>query len=86
MDSADILLELSALLEQNGVVVRRQSLGGGGGGLCKIKDKTVFFVDTECSATEMAVICARAVNETLDAESVYIKPQVRQFLEKYCNI
>jgi len=86
MDSAQILLELTALLEQNGVVVRRQSLGGGGGGLCKIKDKQVFFVDTESSSTEMAVITARAVNQILDVESFYLKPQVRQFLEKYCNI
>ncbi|MCF7954721.1 MAG: hypothetical protein K9M75_02855 [Phycisphaerae bacterium] len=83
MDTREITEELVALLEQNGVVIRREAMGGGGGGLCVIKEKKIFFVDTDCPIAEMNAICSRAVNELLDIESIYIRPQVRQYLEKY---
>ena len=82
MDTREITEELVALLEQYGVEIRREAMGGGGGGLCVIKGKKIFFVDTECPIAEMTAICSRAVNELLDIDSVYIRPQVRQVLEK----
>ncbi len=85
MDTRAIIEELVALLELNGVDIRRQAMGGGGGGLCEIKGKKIFFVDTECSIIEMSAICSHAVNELLDIESMYIRPQVRQYLEKYAD-
>ena len=85
METREIIEDLVALLEQNGVSIRRQAMGGGGGGLCRIKGKEVFFVDTECPAPEMGAICSKAVNELLDIESIYIRPQVRQYLEKYSD-
>ena len=84
MEDKAILEELLLLLEQNSVAIRSEAMGGGGGGLCKIKGKTVVFVDTEALSTEMAAICARAVRETIDIEKVYIKPGVRDFIEKHC--
>ena len=83
MDTRAITEELVALLEQNGVEIRREAMGGGGGGLCVIKEKNIFFVDTDCPIAEMTAICSRAVNELLDVDSIYIRPQVRQYLEKY---
>ena len=82
MDTREITEDLVALLEQYGVEIRREAMGGGGGGLCVIKGKKIFFVDTECPIAEMTAICSRAVNELLDIDSVYIRPQVRQVLEK----
>ncbi len=81
MDKQSILDELLALLEQGGVSVRSDALGGGGGGLCKMKDEFVFFVDTESSAVENAEHCARAVAELVELETVYIRPEVREFIE-----
>ena len=81
MDKQSILDELLALLEQTDVTVRTDAIGGGGGGLCKIKDKFVFFVDTQSSAIENAEHCARAVAELVEIESVYIRPEVREFIE-----
>ena len=81
MDKQSILDELLTLLEQGGVTVRTDALGGGGGGLCKIKDKGVFFVDTQSSAAENAEICARAVAELIEIENIYIRPEVREFIE-----
>jgi hypothetical protein len=86
MDTRAILDELIELLEQAGVCVRRDDMGGGGGGLCVIKGKKLFFVDTECPASEMVAISSRAVNELVDVETVYIRPQVRQMLEKYGHV
>ena len=81
MDKQSVLDELLALLEQNSVIVRTDALGGGGGGLCKIKDKTIFFVDSQSSTLENAQLCARAVAELLEIEKIYLRPQVREFIE-----
>jgi len=82
MEDHAILDELLALLGQNNVTIRSEPMGGAGGGLCKIKDKQLFYVDTEAHSAEMAVTCAQAVNEIMDIESIYIRPQIRDFLEK----
>ena len=81
MNKQSILDELLALLEQNDVTVRTDALGGGSGGLCKIKDKVIFFVDTQSSASENAEICARAVAELIEIEQIYIRPEIREFIE-----
>jgi hypothetical protein len=83
MEDQAILEELLVLLEQNGVVIRNESMGGSGGGLCKIKDKSLFFVDTEAQAADMAVTCAQAIHEMVDIEGIYIRPQIRDFLERH---
>jgi hypothetical protein len=82
MDNNSILDELLDLLDKHNVKIRKDSLGGGGSGLCKIKDEYVFFVDTDSSAYEVAVTCARAVGAVVDIESIYVKPQVRSFIEQ----
>ncbi len=85
MNRQQILEELLAILEQNGVAIRREALGGGGGGLCTVKGGSVFFVDAQASSTEVAAMCAEAVAKIVDIESVYLRPEVRQFIEKYAR-
>lgn len=82
MDNKSILDDLLDMLEKHNVEMRKDSLGGGGSGLCRIKDKYIFFVDTDSSAYEVAVICAKAVGQVVDIESIYIKPEVRSFIEQ----
>lgn len=82
MESQLILDELLAVLAQKGVTIRTGPMGGGGGGMCKIKGSDVFFVDTQCPVHEMAAICAEAVSEIVDVETIYLRPQTRQFFEK----
>jgi len=81
MEEEAVLDELLALLEQNGVSIRTEPMGGAGGGLCKMKDKQVFFVDAEAATADMVAVCAEAVRETVDVEKIYIRPQIRAFLE-----
>jgi predicted phosphoribosyltransferase len=81
MNEANILENILQILEDNSIEVRRESLGGSGGGLCKIKDKTVFFVDRQAGTVDTAVIAAQAVKECIDIEKTYITPETREFIE-----
>jgi hypothetical protein len=85
MNDQNILDELLALLEANGVTVRNEPLGGSGGGLCTIKGQRIFFVDTQAASAVSAAICAEAVSKVVDVEQIYIKPQIRQFIENNSN-
>jgi len=86
MNEQRILEELLVLLEANGVSIRDEPLGGSGGGLCTMKGQNVFFRDTQASSVVAAVICADAVSKIIDIEQVYIKPEVREFIENNSNI
>lgn len=83
MNTEAILDELLAVLERTGVQVRTEALGGGAGGLCKIKGKYIFFVDSESGAADSAAVCAEAVAKIVDVDEIYLTPQVREFVEKY---
>jgi len=85
MNEQNILDELLALLEANGVTIRNEPLGGSGGGLCTIKSKPIFFVDTQASSAVSAAICAETISKVMDVEQIYVKPQVRQFIENNNN-
>jgi hypothetical protein len=82
MNKQQILEELLVLLEADGVIIRREELGGGGGGICALKGQAVFFLDTQASSAETATLCADAVLKKVDIEKVFIKPEVREFIEK----
>ena len=81
MDQRQILDELLDLLRQNALDVRIEHLGGRGGGLCKLKDTPVLFVDSDAPVADRLAVCVRAVKSVIDIEAVYIKPQIREFLE-----
>ena len=85
MNKQRILEKLLELLEANGVTIRREPLGGSGGGLCTLKNERIFFVDMQASSAEMAALCAEAVSKVVDIEKIYIRPEVREFIENYSN-
>jgi hypothetical protein len=85
MNEQMILQELLGLLEGGGVSIRSEPLGGAGGGLCTVKGRPVFFVDTQAPSVTVAAMCAEALPKVVDIEQIYIKPQVRQFIEAYGN-
>lgn len=81
MNEQRILDELLALLEGHGVTIRSEPMGGSGGGLCEVKGAHIFFLDTQANSAETASRCAEAVGKLLDTETIYIRPEVRQFIE-----
>lgn len=83
MTEQTILEELLALLEASGVKVRSEPLGGRGGGLAVMKGANIFFVDTDAPSAEVATLCAEAVTKLMDVETIYLRPEVRQFIESH---
>jgi hypothetical protein len=83
MNTREILEQLLALLESNNVEIRTESLGGGGGGLCKIKGQYTLFVDSDSTTADSAATSAQAVTKVVDIDTVYIRPEVREFIEKH---
>lgn len=83
MNEQRILEELLTLLESNGVTIRSEPLAGSGGGLCTIKGENVFFVDTQAPSGEVGTLCAEAAAQLLDIEQLYIRPEVRRFIESH---
>ena len=81
MDEQTILDELLALLKENGIKVRSEPMGGSGGGLCTVKGQSVLFVDTDSSPAETANVCAEAVAKLVNIETVYLRPEVRRYIE-----
>ena len=86
MNEQRILEELLALLEANSVTIRNEPLGGNGGGLCSIKGEHIFFVDTQAPSAEVAALCAEAVSKLVDIDSIYVRPEVRKFIENHSNV
>lgn len=81
MNDQRILEELLALLEARSVKIRSEPLGGSGGGLASMKGENTFFVDTQASSADVAALCADAVRKLVDIETVYLRPEIRSFLE-----
>ncbi len=83
MNDQMILNELVDLLESGGVSVRREALGGGGGGLCKVKGKWIFFLDTEASLQESIACGSEAVARVIEIENIYLRPEVREIINRF---
>jgi len=83
MNSQQILEDLLLILEENNVEIRKEALAGSAGGLCAIKGKNVFFLDTQASSLDSASSAARVVSRLLDIETIYIRPELR--LVSYVN-
>lgn len=83
MDTQAVLDDLLAVLQTHGVTVRSEAMGGGATGLCTLKDKRVFFMDTDGPLLNTAIQAARAVVEVACMDTIYLRPQVRCFIEEY---
>jgi hypothetical protein len=86
MNTQTILEELVMLLEAHGVIIRNEPLGGSGGGLCSLKGERIFFLDTEAPSAVTAALCAEALSQVMDIEQIYIKPEIREFIESHSRI
>ena len=75
-----ILDELLTLLAVHGITVRGEPLEGNPGGLCKVRGKTILFLDTGATAYRQALLCAEAAAKLIDIEAVYLRPEVRRFI------
>jgi hypothetical protein len=81
VDERSILEEILGLLESCGVKIRKELLDGSGGGLCRIQGERVLFLDRQAKSDELAAVCAEAVLKVVDIEKIYMRPEVRSFIE-----
>ena len=70
------------LLESNGIAVRKEPLDGNGGGLCLYKGNYIFFLDTNAPVIETNSIAAKAIKQAVNIEDIYLRPQIRDYIEE----
>lgn len=81
MDSAfDEMIELAKRL---GVSVRHARLGGNGGGLANVKGQKQLFVDMDADPQDQIEQTAKALAAVGGLEAVFVRPDVRELIERY---
>jgi hypothetical protein len=84
MDDQMITERLLELLSERNVRVRKEPLDGSRAGLCCLKGQKTFIFDPDSPAFEIAVCCAAAAADVIDdLDSIYLRPAVRDFIDKY---
>jgi hypothetical protein len=82
MDQTAQLEEILSVCDKLGVLVRLAPLGGEGGGLCRIKGRTVLFVD---SAADVGTRLQRAVEAVAELDGIdeqYLPPELREAIDR----
>jgi hypothetical protein len=82
MNDQQILDELEALLEALGICVRHETLDGLAGGLCTVNGRCCMFLDAFAQPSDLARLCAGELRKKADLETMYLKPEVRRFLDE----
>ena len=76
-----ILEELISLLDAAGVEVRREALEGSRSGLCRLGGSRVLFLDSGADPLQSAALCARTLQRVVDIQEIYLRPDLREFIE-----
>ncbi len=82
MNDQQILEELEAALEALGIHVRHEVLEDSIGGLCMVKGRCCMFLDAGAHPADQARLCAGELRKHAAIDTVYLKPEVRRFLEQ----
>ena len=82
MTDQQILQDLEALLEVLGIHVCHEPLEGFSGGSCMINGRCCMFLDDCKQPADMARLCAGAVMGKVDLDTMYLKPEIRRYLEE----
>jgi len=82
MTDQQILQELETILEALGVHVRHEMLEGFSGGICTVNGRCCMFLDADTQPADQARLCAGEVMRKIDLDTIYLKPEVRHYLEQ----
>lgn len=82
MDPTAQLYELARVFEGLGMEVRMERLGGDGGGLCRVRGKSIVFVDLDADLETRIERCVAALARMPEAETAYLSPVLRERLEQ----
>ena len=81
MNDQQLLQELEALLEALGIRVRHETLEGFAGGMCTVNGRCCMFLDISAQPSDLARLCALELIKKADLETLYLRPEVRRYLE-----
>lgn len=82
MNNHLIMEELLGLLESHGIKTRKDALNESTGGLCKINGEQILFLDKDAQTDRLTALCADAVIKLIDIDTIYLKPETREFIER----
>ncbi len=80
-DQRSILNQLITVLESCGVDIRREALDDSCGGLCTVRGRLILFLNSSEDPGTSARVCARALARAVDLETVYLRPEVRRYID-----
>ena len=75
--------EMIELARRLGINVRHAHLGGGGGGLVLVKGTRQLFVDLDAHPLEQLEQTAQAMGRIHELDTLFIRPDVREAIERY---
>ncbi len=84
----DIENKLAVVLEvcsKLGLEVRPERLGGTGGGLCKLKGKSIVFIDLEAEPEVRYERLVAGLSSLPQLEDLFLVPEVRADLDRAKN-
>lgn len=81
MNLEPLIVELVGLLENNGVKIRREPIEESRGGLCRWGGSAVLFIDANADPLQSAILCAQTLCRMTDINTIYLRPNVREFIE-----
>ena len=73
------------LARRLGIAVRHAHLGGSGGGLAQVRGARQLFIDLDAHPIDQLEQTARALADISDVDALFIRPDVRQLLERLRN-
>jgi hypothetical protein len=86
LEEETLLVQLEELAQALDVEVRYEPMRREGptfpGGLCRLKGKHVLIIDSRAATGDKVQALARAANR-FDLSQVYLRPGVREFLDKH---
>lgn len=80
-----ILLQLEELAERLGILVRDENINiddvSSNGGLCLVEGKYILILNSKTTLQEKIQVAIKALQQ-FDLSDVYIKPAIRELLER----
>ncbi len=75
--------EMIDLARRMGITVRHARLGGSGGGLVTVRGERQLFLDLDAHPLDQLERTARALADLPELEGMFVRPDVRELLDRY---